>query len=116
MALKEKNDNILELANTQRTFTTSASQELNAVASNYANESNFTEFYNGLKEQKSDLLNSFNDSVDEYGSIGYTKSQVSNTRINIETTVARGLIKGFSKKLLHIKWKVLNYIFAMAQR
>jgi hypothetical protein len=99
MALKEKNDNILELANTQRTFTTSASQELNAVASNYANESNFTEFYNGLKEQKSDLLNSFNDSVDEYGSIGYTKSQVSNTRINIETTVARGLIRGFSKKL-----------------
>lgn len=97
MALKEKNDNILELANTQRKFTTSASQELNEVASNYANESNFTEFYNNLKQQKSDLLNSFNDSVDEYGTIGYTKSNISNTRINIETSVARGLIKGFSK-------------------
>ena len=97
MALNEKNDNIRNQADTQRNFSNNASQEISAVASNYTNESDFTQFYSGLVQQKNDLLDAFNDSVDEYGTIGYTRSQVSNTRIGIETSVARGLMTGFSK-------------------
>lgn len=48
-------------------------------------------------QQKKDLLDDFNDSVDEYGTIGYTRTQIGNTRIGIETSVARGLMVGFSK-------------------
>ena len=97
MALNEKNDNIRNQADTQRNFSNNASQEISAVASNYTNESDFAQFYSGLVQQKNDLLDAFNDSVDEYGTIGYTRSQVSNTRIGIETSVARGLMTGFSK-------------------
>ena len=97
MALNEKNTNIRNQADTQRVFTQNASQELTAVTSNYANENDFTQFYNGLVQQKKDLLDDFNDSVDEYGTIGYTRTQIGNTRIGIETSVARGLMVGFSK-------------------